>query len=98
MSGPSPVTSSAASGGVKSLFGGAKGIAIAVSAAVVVVAGVGAGIWKFAFPNPTLQVVERNVSYVFPAGAGIKTLIAGCLSNETLVGGGFSLPGGYMRI
>ena len=98
MSGPSPVTSSAASGGVKSLFGGAKGIAIAVSAAVVVVAGVGAGIWKFAFPDPTLQVVERNVSYVFPAGAGTKTLIAGCLSNETLVSGGFSLPGGYVTL
>ena len=68
MSGPSPVTSSAASGGVKSLFGGAKGIAIAVSAAVVVIAGVGVGIWKFTFPDPTLQVVERNVSVCLPSG------------------------------
>lgn len=98
MSGSSPVTSSAASGGAKSLLGGAKGIAIGVSAAIVVVAGVGAGIWKFAFPDPTLQVIQRNVSYTFPAGAGAKSLIASCLSNETLVSGGFSLPGGYVTL
>ncbi len=91
MSGTSPTAS-------KSLFGGAKGIVITVSAVVVVVAGVGVGIWKFAFPDPTLQVVERNVSYVFPAGAGTKTLIASCLSNETLVNGGFSLPGGLVTL
>ena len=98
MSGTSPTIPTATASSGASLLGGAKGIIVIIAAVVVVASGVGVGIWKFAFPDPKLQVVQRNVTYTFPAGVGKKTLIASCLSNETLLSGGFSLPGGYVTL
>jgi len=92
MSNPSTVTNTAAASGAKALPGGAKGIALIITATILVIGGMaGCGLQLVPRPvAPTLRVVQRHATQLFFASASPKTVQVACADSETLLSGGFA--------